>query len=110
LLYQHKPIAGAVLVFHPPEVNVKTIYPTAATEADGTFWVKTGDQDGAPAGSYVVTVTCPQQVQSAKKMYSTGEKPETADLFKGAYGRKDSSNIRLEIKKGDNELAQIDLN
>jgi len=110
LLYKNQPLAGAVLVFHPPEVNVKTIYPTGATEDDGTFWVRTGDQEGAPAGDYVVTVTCPQEVPIKKKTISMGEKPESVDLFRGAYANKAASTLRFEIKKGDNELAPINLN
>src|SRR5262245_3939957 len=54
-----EPAAGAVVVFHPDGATIQSVPPTALVGADGTFTMATGDQPGAAAGTYVVTVTWP---------------------------------------------------
>jgi hypothetical protein len=111
LLHNNQPVAGALLTFHPKDANINTIFPTGVTEEDGTFTVETGPNEGAPAGEYVVTVIAPHEVKSAdKKTFSMGRKQESADSFKGAYAQESSSKLRIEIKKGNNELGPLNLN
>lgn len=50
-----KPVANATVVFHP--VGVDGVKPRGKTDANGVFKLTTYDgDDGAPAGSYRVTV------------------------------------------------------
>jgi hypothetical protein len=111
LLQNNQPVAGALLTFHAKDATINTIPPTGTTEDDGTFTVETGPSEGAPAGEYVVTVIAPQVVKSAgKQPKRMGSHPESVDRFAGAYANETSSKIRIEIKKGINELDPFNLN
>src|SRR5437762_3526860 len=59
VLLEGKPAQGARVVFHPDDGgDVRTIKPQATVGADGTFVVSTyNSADGAPEGTYRVTVT-----------------------------------------------------
>src|ERR1700722_1397627 len=50
-----KPAAGVVLTFFAVPGDPSAISPVAKSEQDGKFSVFTEDQDGAPAGDYMVT-------------------------------------------------------
>jgi hypothetical protein len=110
LLHKGKPVGGATLVFHPKTGDANAFPPTASTEDDGTFTVTTQTQQGAPAGEYVVTVTCMEEVKTKEKKFDMGAKPEYVDRFKGAYAKAANSTIKVEIKKGQQELDPINLN
>jgi hypothetical protein len=111
LLQNNHPVAGALLTFHRQDADINTIPPTGMTDEDGTFTVETGSNEGAPAGEYVVTVINPKVVRSAeKKTPSMGNKPVSEDSFKGAYAQVSNSKLRVEIKKGNNELEPFKLN
>jgi hypothetical protein len=110
LLFKHQPVAGALVTFHPKDADLRTILPVGLTGEDGRYTLGTGENEGALAGEYVVTIIAPQQVASNTKTISLGTKPESVDRFKGAYVKKAASILRFEIKNGINELAPIDLN
>jgi hypothetical protein len=109
VLYKDKPLKGAVLTFHPKGANdVTTVRPVGMTREDGTFTLTTGQKEGAPAGEYVVTLLCPEEVNPSKKSFST-KAPETQDRFQGAYAKPETSTFKVEIKKGTNQLEPFRL-
>jgi hypothetical protein len=111
LLQNNQPVAGVLLTFHPKDATVYSTLPTGLTDDDGTFIVETGANEGAPAGEYVVTMIAPQVVkETGKQKITMGKHAETADRFKGAYASEASSKLRVEIKKGDNNLEPFSLN
>jgi hypothetical protein len=107
VLYQGKPLAGALVSFHPH--NGKTSPPTGLTKDDGTFSVMTGDVEGAPPGAYTVTIICQTPVNTKAEGTSFGPSFDTEDRLKGAYANRDQSQIKVEIKDGPNQLEPFDL-
>jgi len=109
VLYQNQPIQGVVVSFHPKGASLETLLPVGQTKEDGTFTLTTGKAEGAPAGEYFVTFTCPQRPET-----SDGEKgPQMGkfsleDRFKGAYAQ-EANAVKVEIKKGNNELEPFSL-
>jgi hypothetical protein len=98
-----------VVTFHPKGADeVTAVRPVGRTGDDGRFTLMTGPKEGAPAGSYVVTVICPEEAPRDKKRIST-EGPDTRDMFQGAYANRATSRIEVEIKKGANQLDPFDL-
>jgi hypothetical protein len=129
-IVQHKgqPVAGAFLEFHP-EGDDKTYRPRATTSSDGTFKLTTYEpDDGAPVGSYRVTVYCPltqsekseeQKIQMnpaflAKKPFQVGRTMPVQgsakgnaglpDRFEDKYTRPERTTLKAEIKSGTNKL------
>jgi hypothetical protein len=82
---QGEPLYGAYLTFHPQgDVGMtKGNKPFARVEQDGSFQVTTYDtSDGAPAGSYAVTIYWPEDPESRgfspdrlKEKFANPEKP-----------------------------------
>ncbi|HJZ59933.1 MAG TPA: hypothetical protein VKE74_33635 [Gemmataceae bacterium] len=105
-----QPAAGAMLVFHREGATIKDMPPTATAESDGTFRVSTGGKPGAPAGKYTVTVVWPEAKKLTEKEVMMGANPNDGpDRLKGAYDSPQKSNIRVEIKSGDNTLEPFEL-
>jgi hypothetical protein len=111
VLYKDQPLKGALVTFHPKGQNdVKTIRPVGFTNDDGTFTVVTGKDEGAPAGEYIVTFVCSEQVGSkeGKKVISSAP-PETQDKLQGIYANRETSTFKVEIKNGPNQLQPFNL-
>jgi hypothetical protein len=110
VLYKGQPLEGAVLTFHPKGggKSITANLPVGRTGADGTFTLKTGDKDGAPAGEYAVTLVCPEEVKLPKGKISTAP-PESKDRFQMAYANRDNPPLRAEIKAGVNQLEPFQL-
>jgi hypothetical protein len=109
VLYQNQPLKGALVTLHPRGANdVTAVRPTGLTGEDGTFTVKTGEKEGAPAGEYVATLICSEPVTKDKKRIST-EPPQTRDRFRGTYANRESSKFKVEIKTGVNQLEPFNL-
>ena len=112
VLYQDQPIQGVVVSFHPKGgAGSDTLLPVGQTKEDGTFTLTTGKADGgAFAGEYFVTFTCPQRPEApeGEKGPQMGRKFSLEDRFKGAYAT-EASAIKVEIKKGNNELEPFSL-
>jgi len=112
VLYKNEPIEGVLVTFHPKSKS-KLADPWGVTGEDGTFEVKTGKDDGAPEGEYVVTFYSPQEIEEkpGKKGRSKGMRMqrEQEDRFKGAYANEAKSNFKVTIKNGKNELEPFNL-
>lgn len=105
ITYKGKPIGDAELNFFPEEKEFpETVRPKAKSTVDGKFTVWTYQQgDGAPVGSYKVTVIHNEVTVSKGTIVA---KPN--DL-PPKYARLDSTDIILRIEPGQKELPPIDL-
>ena len=96
-----KPIANALVVLHPVDINSKAPKSRATTDADGKFQLTTYDTgDGAPEGDFIVTVE-----------QWLGDDPNEAPTNKlpGTWSRPESSTLRIAITKATKELDPIRL-
>jgi hypothetical protein len=92
-----KPAVGAFVLFVPVGEPADPIdpRPRAEVQADGSFQLSTyGDNDGAPAGEYVVVVTWTVEDQ---------------DRLQGRYADPGRSKLRATVKEGANELQPFRL-
>jgi hypothetical protein len=69
----------------------------------------TGQKEGAPAGEYVVTVICSEEVGPRDKKVISTAPPETRDRLQGAYTNAAKSELKAEIKNGVNQLEPFHL-
>ncbi len=102
-----QPLAGALVSFHPQDRKADP--PTGYTKEDGTFSVMTGEVEGAKPGTYQITIMCQVPVKTKSGGMSFGGTEETEDRLKGAYSNRDSSQIKVTIKDGPNQLEPFDL-
>jgi hypothetical protein len=111
VLYKDQPLKGVLVTFHPKGVSDVTIHrPVGLTKEDGTFTLTTGEIEGAPAGEYVVTMICPEEVTPKEKPKGfTLIAPETEDRFKGAYADLATSKITAKVTEGVNQLEPFRL-
>ena len=109
--YQGQPLAGAAVVFHEDgKDTIRTVPPNALTKEDGTFVLETNSVDGAPAGNYTVTITCPESTTQPGSKGPISMAPALSkDRLKGAYATIEKSKIKVEIKPGRNNLQPFDL-
>jgi hypothetical protein len=111
VLYNDQPLKGVLVSFHPKEgASLDTIVPTGHTGEDGTFTVTTGETPGAPAGEYVLTFICSEEVPRPEgKAVNMAMGPEYVDRFKGAYAVKSDSKFEVRIEPGVNQLEAFHL-
>jgi hypothetical protein len=113
VLYKGQPLKGAVVTFHPKAIDAKdvtTVRPVGLTNDEGVFELSTGQQKGALAGEYVVTLICAEEVApKGKRIISTEGLPDTQDRFKGAYANPATSGLKAVIKSGPNQLDPFEL-
>ncbi|MDW8243585.1 MAG: hypothetical protein RMJ88_10275 [Thermogemmata sp.] len=110
--YKGKPLAGALVTFHPKNSSDPRVErPVGYTQEDGTFTVSTAQKTGAPAGQYVLTVICNRTVkpEGKGKILGTGIDEETVDILGGAYTNPNTSKLTVEVKPGNNELPPLEL-
>jgi hypothetical protein len=113
VLYEGKPVEGAVVTFHPKGGDdVKSLRPSGLTDKEGKFTLSTGSKPGAPAGEYVVTVNWHKPVEppGGKKVMSTEEPPPPPDVFKGKpYADPKTSKLTAKVNSGTNNLEPFRL-
>jgi hypothetical protein len=103
VLVDGQPPSNAVVVFFPdsPWADVNADYPRAGVKEDGSFKVTTyRSGDGAPPGSYRVTVDTSSRAEGLEKR---------EDPLKGRYRDPDKSGLRADVAEGDNSLPVFDL-
>ena len=92
-----RPAAGASVAFHPERdpADPDLPRPRATVRADGSFTLGTYEEgDGAPAGSYVVTV-----------VWAAG--PRDGDKLSGRYSSPAHPRLRSVVLKGPNDLPEF---
>src|SRR5262249_19173929 len=98
VLYKNEPAFGAVVLVHPPTDDLKALKPSGVAKKDGKFTLMTGQEKGAPAGEYTVTITWPEEVPVKKKQAMSMEAGESRDRLNGAYAGRASSKLKVQIK------------
>jgi hypothetical protein len=106
LLLDGKPLPNANLVFHPTTPlpkDASQMLPRGRTNEEGAFALTTySDNDGAPAGTYRVTVSYRGTHQNQR----TNEEPE---LMPPAYRNPRASMLTAEVQEGDNDLPALEI-
>jgi hypothetical protein len=110
LLYKNQPMSGALVTFHRKGADeVSAVPSTGLVKEDGTFTLTTGQNEGAPAGDYVITVIWPEEVgPKGKKVISTAP-PESHDRLNGVFANAANSSLKVQIKNGVNQLEPFQL-
>lgn len=99
VLVKGKPADGALIVLHPTSGD--THRPLGYVEADGSFKLTTyAEGDGAPAGTYKVTV----EWRPKKKSSMEADGP---DRLNGRYADAKNSKIEVTVNKSETTLDPI---
>ena len=101
VLYEGKPAAGAVVILHSADNPTEASRPRGRANANGEFELTTYEtSDGAPPGTYVVTV----------EWKRPSDHPEQgADLLPTIYGDPKTSRLRATVTAGINEPVVLRL-
>jgi hypothetical protein len=106
VLFDGKPIAGALVVLHPQDAGpAQAVRPVAYTKDDGSFAVATYDAgDGAPSGKYVATVEWLVRPKGTED-----EQIVVPNKLPQRYGNPQSSRLAVEVIAGANDLPPFQL-
>ena len=105
VLFKNRPVPGVKVTFHP-QFNMGSIKftPNGETGTDGRFTLSTAAaNDGAPPGDYVVTLELLRG--GADRLGRDIE----VDVWKGKYSDPATSQFRVTVKKGENQLEPFRL-
>src|SRR5262249_40892081 len=109
VFYEDKPTPGALVIFHPlnnPDPRARGL--VARVRAEGSFSPTTyNTEDGAPAGEYAVTVAWVKDVDNQN--VAKEDMKEQRNLLPDRYSKAETSGLRVEVKKGSNELEPFRL-
>ena len=104
-----KPANGATVIFHPTDKEMKLI-PAATTDEAGKFKLATSAREGAPVGSYDITVIWPDpsvQPTPAQKLQGLGD--SGPDLLAGKYAKKGATGLKADITSSTKDLPPLQL-
>jgi hypothetical protein len=107
LLPGGKPLASGRVVFLP--LGEPVMESSGAIKPDGTFSLNTGESgEGAPAGEYRVRIEPEDaQIPSGKPGARPGTRPTYP--FPGRYADEETSNLKVTVQPGPNELPPFRL-
>ena len=105
VLWEGKPLAGALVALHPlTSAGDQTLPARAETDEQGKFVLGTYDsEDGVPAGEYVVTVHW-HQLQKNGESFEPGP-----DVVPAQFSVRAQSELKVRIAAGENQLPPFDL-
>jgi hypothetical protein len=104
-----KPAEGAKVVLYGATPDLQgpgTVAPYGVVDANGQFELTSYDlNDGAPAGSYQVSIFWPEPIPAGadEEMY------QPKDLLKDRYANPEKSGITAEVPEGGGELPLMEL-
>ncbi len=112
-----EPADGAMVVFcpAPDSGEIERLRPWGKTDSTGSFQLATFVRgDGAPEGTYRVTVRWPKEIRRqgrppAADPEDERDGPVLRDVLKGRYARPDKSGLTAVIKPGSNKLPPLEL-
>jgi hypothetical protein len=104
ILVDGKPAANAQVLFHPAERGNDDPHSTGQTDDQGYFHLTSyTNGDGAPEGSYIVTVTW-------FRVFGGGRQEIVSrNVLTKRYAVPQNSQLRASIAKGNNELNPLQL-
>ena len=111
VVYQGKPVADALVVFHRDggESQPSTPVPTGKTDAEGRFQIHTyANDDGAPTGGYKVTVVVAAASERRDLLAKNSVRASNITL-PAKYGDPARSGLTATIKAGDNVIPPYEL-
>ncbi len=117
VLYRGKPLADALVVFHPAssadsprsKTGEGPPSPTGNTDSEGKFSLHTYiGNDGAPIGEYKATVALARTGEIRNVMAKETPKPIVISV-PAKYGDPAQSGLTATVKSGDNTLEPFDL-
>jgi hypothetical protein len=96
------PVTGARIMFNPiKDGDSFPAFPAGTTAADGSFKLGTYEEnDGAPEGEYVVTIDWRRRSKPKHDIMGKGEVAHGPDLLGGAYGDRNTSELRATVVGG----------
>lgn len=104
ILVDGHPAANAQVLFHPVEGSNDDPHPTGQTDDQGYFHLTSyAKGDGAPEGSYVVTVTWFRIFGDARR------EVVRYNVLPQRYAAPQNSQLRVSVAKGNNELNPLQL-
>jgi hypothetical protein len=123
-MYDGRGVAGATIIFHPTDdvaQEAQKFRPYAYTDADGRFVLKTyTDDDGAPTGTYRVSVAAipasahaggqPQRNEGDMAGQAGGAGVDIPVAVRRKYSDVNTAGISVTIADGVNELEPIVMN
>jgi hypothetical protein len=111
VLHRGRPAAGANVIFHatdPSAAASSVPIPRGTVQADGTFELSSYEEsDGAPAGTYDVTVIWPPDAAdpNADPESAGGE----ADRLRGRYANPNTSGLSATVLEAETQLEPFEL-
>ena len=110
VLFEGRPLAGALVVFEPASpIKSDLSNPTGTTGEDGAFTLSTYEPgDGAPAGDYLVKITT-AAMPGSDNGDILAKKSSRGDVLKGRFARAAESGLKAKIGDGPNEMPPFDL-
>jgi hypothetical protein len=111
---QSQPADGALIIFRPaggePNLDEWTHgFPRGTVGPDGTYRMSTyGNQDGAPAGEYIVQIRWDAPPTATEDEPSEEEQPPP-DRLGGRYMNPSSSTLRATVETKPNVIPRFDL-
>ena len=113
VLFENKPAEHAIVIFHPDATDeeLAQLRPHGTVDANGHFELTTYvSGDGAPAGSYRVTVTWPSSDPADRVAAEDPEyTPSGPDRLKGRFANPSATELKATVKSGSNVLAPFEL-
>ena len=104
ILVNGKPAGQAQVLLHPAEGGQSEPHPTGQTDDQGYFTLTSyTNGDGAPEGSYAVTVTWFRVADGGRN------EVVRYNALPQRYAAPQSSQLRVTIAKGNNELTPLQL-
>lgn len=113
ILYQGKPLAGIILIFHPVDVNQK-IKSQATTGDDGKFVATTfKTADGVPEGDYTITLTVSSNESDSAREDAAIERKSRKEgqvRFPPKYQNPATSSLKVKVTKNQPDLGILEIN
>jgi hypothetical protein len=112
ILYQGKPLAGVILIFHSTDVKQK-IKSQATTDEDGKFVATTfKTADGAPEGDYTITLTVSSNESDSAREDAAIERKSRKEgpvRFPSKYQNPATSPLKVKVTKKQPDLGILEI-